>query len=282
MAAFCFASRFRVDVFFNWKFCAAPSVEELPDDIEEDQAEENSNRSKNKLQMLVHGQPDLVQQRRTIEDGNDSPDHEADELPGKDGSQEPERLHLKHACGKLEEFDRHRRRQHRRNHDCEKLLLLEAISKLLVTPAIDALEQEYLSACPPKVIRHKAANSGACRSHHAVENKAGMVVSDIVNQQSIDGNRHRCCVDQRKASDTPDTKGLQEGEHRGVPFMKERYRGDFHWGLIYFTGSPAREVSEQFVNQRAPCVLPVDREHAAEVEGSPEANCVRRWGCRAG
>src|SRR5215469_15560538 len=95
--------------------------------------------------MLMHGPGYLVEEGWTVEDGDDCPDHEADEFAGEDCSEVPQGLHFEDSGGELEELHRHRRGHHRRNHDGEKLLLLEAVAKAFIALAIDALQQEELA-----------------------------------------------------------------------------------------------------------------------------------------
>ncbi len=71
-------------------------------------------------------------------------------LPDQDGAEEPKRLHLEYARGYFEELYGHRRRHHRRYHDRQKLLLLEAIPQLLITLPVDPLQQEQLRRRRPR------------------------------------------------------------------------------------------------------------------------------------
>lgn len=134
------------------------------------------------------------------------------ELAAEDGQEEGKGLHLEDPGGELKELERGRRGEHGRDHNGEKLLALEAIADALVAFAVDALEQEELTAGTADEEGDERTDGGGNRGYKTVEEEALVIYRDVADDDTVhgDGDRDQCGVNQGKASDPPDPERLED------------------------------------------------------------------------
>ena len=215
---------------FDGEGCASAAVEDFADDPGGEDEDEQADGGEDEAHVAVEGVGEGVDEGGAVEDGDDGPEEEADEFSGGDGEEEGDGLHFKDAGGELEELDGHGRGHHGGDHDGEELLFFEAVAEFFVALAVDAFEQEELSAGAADVVGEQRADGGADGGEEDVEEEAAVIVGDEVDDEGVDGDGDGGGVDDGERADAPDAERLQEGEHGEVEFAEEGDGAAAHLG----------------------------------------------------
>ena len=206
----CVRCRRSLERLFAGKRDTFAAIEDLTHGIEDEPESSCRGNGHNEVMVLVHDVAKRVHEGWAKPDGEKRADQELRELSAEDGQNERNQLHLEDAGGELEEFERGGGRKHRRNHDGEELLALEAVANLLVALAVDALEQEELAASATDEEGNQRAEGGRGCGHEAVGEESMVIGRDIADDDAVhgDGDGDERGVDERQAADTPDPEGL--------------------------------------------------------------------------
>jgi len=201
-----------LEALFAGKWNTLAAIEDLADGVEEQPQEARDGDGDHKIMVLAHDMTEGVDEGGSEPDGEQGAGQELRELSAKDRQEKRSGLHLEDAGGELEEFEWGWRWEHRRDHDGEELLTLEAVADALVTFAVDALEEEKLATRTANEKRHERAESRGCGGHEAINQKAVVVGRDIPDDDAVHGDRNgdERGVDEGEAADAPDAERLED------------------------------------------------------------------------
>lgn len=198
------------------------------------------------------------------------------ELAAEDGQEKGNGLHLEDPGRELEELERGRGGEHGRDHNGEKLLLLEAIADALVAFTVDALEQEELTSGAADEEGDERTDGGRNCGYKTVEQEALVVYSDVAYDDAVhrDGDGDEGGVNQGEPSHPPDAKRLEDCQQDYRKLVQKSDGCKFHGPFILPFG---RFGKRSFLHVR--CCRPAGQVREGVEEGLPEGSFRHRGDC---
>ena len=129
---------------------------------------------------------------------------------GQDGQQKEIRPHLEYAGRQKKQFERGRRRQHRRNHHGEEFLAFEAVAHALEALAVDMLKQQQFASGSADSVWNQTAQRRAYRRSEDIKPNLRRVGIDVSGERDIDRNGEGGGIQNRRDEESPWTQRLQD------------------------------------------------------------------------